>query len=50
VEFVLLGSQQCSISDYSTGYIGVHFVNYSLNYLYVLCIFLDVLRMLHLNF
>ena len=33
-EFVLLGSQQCSISDHSTGYIGVHFVNYSLNYLY----------------
>ena len=31
---MLLGSQQCSISDHSTGYIGVHFVNYSLNYLY----------------
>ena len=32
---VLLGSQQCSISDHSTVYIGVHFVNYSLNYLYM---------------
>ena len=34
-EFVLLGSQRCSISDHSTGYIGVHFVNYSLNYLHM---------------